>query len=163
MAGWEGETWLDVRQVSVLRPIMEARADLAKAKGAQAIEWDNIDVYLQEDSGYEGQITAAHQVAYVRMLADITHARGMAAVYKNLPELAGQLEPYFDAAIAEQAYEFSEVDPYMVFPRNGKALWVVEYRGSLDCADAARRGIFLARYPRDLDGPPVQACAGSVR
>ncbi len=45
------EKWLDIRQLDVLRPIMEARLDLCKAKGFDAAEPDNVDGY-SNDSGF---------------------------------------------------------------------------------------------------------------
>ncbi|PYR60326.1 MAG: endo alpha-1,4 polygalactosaminidase, partial [Acidobacteria bacterium] len=43
--GWEGEKWLDIRNLDVLGPIMEARMDLCKAKGFDGVEPDNVDGY----------------------------------------------------------------------------------------------------------------------
>jgi len=43
--GWPGEKWLDVRQLSILGPIMSQRAQSCKAKGFDAIDWDNLDGY----------------------------------------------------------------------------------------------------------------------
>lgn len=154
--GWAGERWLDVRALSTLRPIMEARADLAKSKGFDAIEWDNIDGYLNS-TGFT--ISAAQQVAYVRMLADICHARGMAAIQKNLPDQVAALVSYFDGCLAEEAYRYSEVTPYLAYPQAGKPLWVIEYTGTLNCADAQAKGIYLAKYPLDLNGAPTSVCA----
>lgn len=59
--GWAGENWLDVRQLDVLAPIMSARADVAKTKGFDGIEWDNVDGYTN-NPGFP--LTRAHQIAY---------------------------------------------------------------------------------------------------
>lgn len=156
--GWAGENWLDIRQISVLQPIMEARADLARSKGAKAIEWDNVDGYLN-NTGFP--LTKADQMAYNKMLAKVAHDRGLAAIQKNDGDDTAALLPFFDACLAEQAYQYNEVDAYMAYPQAGKPLWVIEYKAglTLNCADAHSRGIFLAKYPLDLDGPPSTVCA----
>ncbi len=42
--GWAGERWLDTRSANV-RAIMAARMDLAKSKGCDGVEPDNVDGY----------------------------------------------------------------------------------------------------------------------
>ena len=152
--GWEGERWLDIRQLDILRPIMEARADIALAKGAQAIEWDNIDGYA---NGAGFSLTKAHQVAYNTMLAEICHDRGLAAIYKNA-DLAIQLEPLFDALLIEEAYQWGDTNVFTPFINAGKPIWAIEYEGVLNCVDAGSKGIYLARYHIDLDRPPIEIC-----
>src|SRR5439155_3487853 len=56
--GWPGEQWLDVRQWQALRSIIEARMDLCRSKGFDAIELDNVDGY-SNDTGFP--LTAADQ------------------------------------------------------------------------------------------------------
>ena len=46
--GWAGETWLDVRQIEVLRSIMGARMDMARDKGCDGLEPDNVDAYTNK-------------------------------------------------------------------------------------------------------------------
>ena len=41
--GWPGEKWLDIRQTSVLLPIMEARVQKCRQAGFDGVEWDNVD------------------------------------------------------------------------------------------------------------------------
>ena len=45
VGGFPDEKWLDVRDQTTLRDIMRARFNLAKAKGFDAVEMDNIDGY----------------------------------------------------------------------------------------------------------------------
>jgi hypothetical protein len=40
---WKGERWLDVRQLSILEPIMAARFQMCAQKGFDAVDPDNID------------------------------------------------------------------------------------------------------------------------
>jgi hypothetical protein len=152
--GWSGERWLDIRRLDVLRPIMEARADLALAKGAQAIEWDNVDGYLNR-TGF--RLTKSDQLAFNRMLAQIAHERGLAAIQKNAPDLVPDLVGNFDAVLAEEAYRYREISAYQPYRDAGKAVWVAEYRSrDFNWADARSRGMFLGLYKVALDGPPVR-------
>lgn len=153
--GWAGEKWVDVREVAILQSIMEARADIAVAKGAHAIEWDNLDIW-QQSSGFP--ITQADTQVWLQMLADITHSRGLAAIFKNTPDLAVWASTRFDGCIAEEAYQWDEIATYMPWRNAGKPVWAIEYTGTLDCSDANSRGIYLAKYPVDLDGAPTATC-----
>ena len=44
MANWPDETWLDIRSLNVQK-IMAARIQLAKSKGCDAVDPDNVDGY----------------------------------------------------------------------------------------------------------------------
>src|SRR5438876_1668228 len=78
--GWPGEKWLDIRRIDVLGPIMEARMDLCKQKGFDAVEPDNIDGYANK-SGFS--LTAQDQLQYNTWLAAAAHARGLSIGLKN--------------------------------------------------------------------------------
>ena len=152
--GWPGERWLDVTRHDVLEPIMRERARLARAKGFDAIEWDNVDVYANPNTGVS--VSAADQLAYNRLLARIAHDHGLAAVLKNDAGQVAALEPVFDGCLAEEAYEYDEVDAYAPFLDAGKWLGICEYRGPLDCPDARERGLHVIRKHRRLGpGRPV--------
>lgn len=153
--GWPGERWLDIRQVAILKPIMEARVAVAKAKGANAIEWDNLDLFNQ-NSGFS--ISQAQTRVWLQMLADITHEAGLAAIFKNTPELSSWAVNIFDGVITEEAYQYSEVSSYSAWYRSSKPMWDIEYRGTLNCSDAVSKGFYLARFPLDLNGAPVAVC-----
>ena len=54
-SGFSDERWLDIRQWNILGPIMTARFNMAKAKGCDGIEPDNVDGYdttAHESSGF---------------------------------------------------------------------------------------------------------------
>jgi hypothetical protein len=48
---WPGERWLDVRQTSILEPIMADRLDRCKKKGFDGVDPDNLDGY-QNKTGF---------------------------------------------------------------------------------------------------------------
>lgn len=152
---WPGEKWLDIRQLDVLRPIMQNRVAVAKSKGAQAVEWDNLDLFNQ-NSGF--QINQTQTKNYLQMLADITHEAGLAAIFKNTPELSSWAVNIFDGVIVEEAYRYKEVTSYSAWYRSDKPMWAVEYTGTLNCTDAINKGFYLAKFPLDLNGAPSATC-----
>lgn len=126
LGGYPDERYLDIRQIAILRPIMDARLDRAKAKGCDGIEPDIDDGYL-EPTGFP--LTLAHQVAYDRAIADDAHARGMLILLKNgAGPLVAAMEPYTDAALNEQCNQYSECSFYSGFISHGKAVFQVEYK-----------------------------------
>ncbi|HWE11565.1 MAG TPA: endo alpha-1,4 polygalactosaminidase [Solirubrobacteraceae bacterium] len=97
--GWPGERWLDVRQLSAPAPIMRARFATCARKHFDAVEPDNMDGF---ENGTGFPITRGQQLAYDDWVARTVHGMGMAVFEKNLPELAGQLQPHFDGVLEEQ-------------------------------------------------------------
>lgn len=123
--GWPGERWLDIRQLSVLEPIMTARLEMCRQKGFDTVEPDNLDGY-ENHSGFP--IIAKEQLAYNRWIAGEAHSLGLSVALKNDPDQAAQLEPYFDFAIDEQCFQYQEcTEIYPVFHSAGKAVFEVEY------------------------------------
>ncbi|MGW1465762.1 endo alpha-1,4 polygalactosaminidase [Streptomyces sp. NPDC002308] len=137
---WDGERWLDVRQIAVLRPIMAKRFDMCRAKGFDAVEPDLVEAY-NNDSGFD--LTAGDQLAYNRMIAKLAHERGMAVGLKNdLPQIPALLKD-FDFAVNEECAEFDECAELTPFVRAGKAVFHVEYEvpAADFCADSRRLGL----------------------
>jgi len=124
--GWPGEKWLDIRRLDVLGPIMEARMDLCKQKGFDAVEPDNVDGYTNS-TGFP--LTAQDQIAYNKFLASAAHARGLSVGLKNDIDQVAALLPYFDWALNEQCFQYSECSTLLPFVAAGKAVFEVEYKG----------------------------------
>ena len=122
--GWPGERWLDIRQVGILKPIMEARLDLCKAKGFDAVEPDNVDGYANS-TGFP--LTYQDQIAYNTFIAQAAHARGLAVALKNDGGQVRDLVARFDFAIVEQCFEYDECDLYLPFIKAGKPVFIAEY------------------------------------
>jgi hypothetical protein len=122
--GWRGERWLDIRQVSLLRPLMERRFDMCRDKGFDAVEPDLVEGY-NNDTGFP--LTAADQLRYNRMIATIAHERGLAVGLKNdlpqIPDLIGD----FDFAVNEECAQYDECRLLAPFIAAGKAVFHVEY------------------------------------
>lgn len=105
---------------------MMARAQLARTKGCDGIDWDNVDGYTN-DSGFAAK--AADQIAYNTMLAKITHDLDMAVGLKNDLDQVSQLVSLFDFAVNEQCQDYQECFTLIPFIRAGKPVWAIDYGG----------------------------------
>ena len=121
--GWAGEKWLDTRSANV-RTIMAARMDLAKARGCDGVEPDNVDAY---NNGPGFALTANTQLDYNRYLAAQAHARGLKVGLKNDVDQLATLQPSFDFAVNEQCHQYNECSGYSVFTGANKPVFNAEY------------------------------------
>jgi hypothetical protein len=142
--GWTDERWLDIRQLSVLEPIMEARLQMCKEKGFDGVEVDNVDGY-ENDTGFP--LTAAEQLTYNEWLANAAHALGLSIGLKNDRGQVVQLEPYFDFSVDEECFVYSECNLLTPFVKAGKAVFEVEYalEPSQFCVQANALGFMAMR------------------
>lgn len=122
--GWPGEKWLDIRQIDVLAPIMQARLDECRAKGFDGIEPDNIDGFTN-DTGFP--LTYKDQLAYNIWLANEAHARGLSIGLKNDAEQVADLLPYFDWALTEDCFAEGWCEEMLPFIEAGKPVFAAEY------------------------------------
>jgi len=162
--GWPGEYWLDTRSTNV-RNIMLARLDLAKTKGCDAVEPDNVDGYTNS-TGFP--LTAATQLDYNQFLATQAHARGLGVALKNDVDQIATLQPSFDFAINEQCNEYTECGGYSAFTSNNKPVFNAEYaskyanntNGARDklCAASKAANIRTLVLPLALDGSFRYSC-----
>jgi hypothetical protein len=146
--GWPGENWLDVRNLTVLGPIMQARMDMCKSKGFDAIEPDNIDGYSNA-TGFP--LTAADQLTYNKYLADQAHARGMSIALKNDNDQGKDLLPYFDFALNEECFTYKECDYLSDFVHAGKAAFEVEYNLATTKFCPQANSLNINALKKDLD------------
>jgi hypothetical protein len=123
--GWPGERWLDVRRLSVLKPIMAARLDQCAVKGFDGVEFDNVDGYANA-TGFP--LTAYDQLVYDVWLANQAHLRGLSAALKNDLGQVRTLLPYFDYAVNEQCFQYQECGKLRPFVDAGKPVFQVEYK-----------------------------------
>lgn len=122
--GWPGEKWLDIRQIAILGPIMQARMDLCKSKGFDGVEFDNVDGY-SNNTGFP--LTYNDQLNYNTWLANQAHTRGLSVALKNDLGQVNDLLPYFDWALDEQCFQYTECGKLQPFINAGKAVMEVEY------------------------------------
>jgi hypothetical protein len=153
MAGWPGEKWLDVRQVSLLMPIMKKRMELAKSKGCDAVDPDNMDGYTN-DTGWQGTITYAHQLAYNKAIADQAHALGLSVGLKNDLEQIKDLSDLYDFGINESCMDYNECDYLKGFTVDkNKAVFAIDYNGksAATCTKAKSIKVDMVFKSRDLN------------
>ncbi len=142
-AGWPQERWLDIRHPA-LRPLIAARLDLARRKGCDGVDPDNVNGF-ENPTGFA--LTLAGQLRFNRWLAREAHRRGLLIVLKNTGALAGQLVRDFDAVVSESCLAYDECHLFEPFVRAGKPVWVLVYP-----AERSRRN--WQRRCRRLPGPP---------
>jgi hypothetical protein len=147
--GWPNERWLDIRATSVLGPLMASRMDVCRAKGFDGVEADLVDGYVAS-TGFP--LTAAQQLTYNRMLADLAHARGLSIGLKNDLDQVLALQPSFDFAVNEQCYEYSECSALVPFLSAGKAVFHAEYNRTTAqfCPTSKALGLSSIRKTLDL-------------
>jgi hypothetical protein len=130
---WEGERWLDIRAYTgTLGEIMKTRLDMCRDAGFDAVEPDNVDGY-GNDSGFP--LKAADQLAYNAWFANEAHKRGLSVALKNDVAQIPRLLPYFDFAVNEECWQYTECTTaqnggdygYDQFVKAGKAVFQVEY------------------------------------
>ena len=163
MDGWEGEYWLNINSENV-RKIMVERMELAKEKGCDGVDPDNVNGYLQ-DTGFN--ITYEDQLNYNIFLSKEAHKLGLSIGLKNDLEQIKDLVSYFDFAVNEECHQYDECDLLMPFIQNGKPVLNIEYdekyvnddiEFSKLCEDAHRRKFKTLVMPIDLDGSFVKSC-----
>lgn len=122
--GWKGERWLDIRQIDKLAPILLARLDLCQAKGFDALEPDNMEIYTN-NTGFP--LTYADQLKFALWLADEAHKRGLAIGQKNAADQVKELVNIYDFAITEDYFYYNEAEKMLPYIEAGKPVFAAEY------------------------------------
>ena len=122
--GWPGERWLDIRKIDKLAPIMLARLDLCKAKGFDALEPDNMEIYTN-DTGFP--LTFADQLKFALWLADEAHKRGLAIGQKNASDQVADLVHVYDFAITEDYFYYNDAESMLPYIQANKPVFAAEY------------------------------------
>ncbi|MBI1226939.1 MAG: endo alpha-1,4 polygalactosaminidase [Bacteroidetes bacterium] len=131
--GWEGEKWLDIRQIDKLAPILRARLDMIKDKGFDAIEPDNIDSFENPDTGFPLSESKAKE--FCRWLIEEAHARNLSIGQKNATELAPALVASFDWLLTEDAFVDDFYEDAKIYVEKGKAVFFTEYTDQITAQD----------------------------
>jgi hypothetical protein len=162
---WPGERWLDIRSDNV-RKIMLARLDLAKTKGCDGVEPDNVDG-VSNKTGFPLQ--DQDQITYNRWLADEAHLRGLSVGLKNDTDQISVLAQYFDFAVNEECHEQNECNVYSTVIAANKPVFNAEYlsdyvsntNGARDtlCAAAKTEKFATLVLPLQLDGSFRYSCS----
>jgi hypothetical protein len=124
IVGWPGQKWVDFRS-SVVRNIIKGRFDLAKQKGCDGLEPDDVDA-ISNNPGFP--LTANDQLDFCRFLATEGHARGMSVGLKNNLDQVPMLVADFDFAVNEECVQYNECGSVSPFITAGKAVFHAEYQ-----------------------------------
>ncbi|KMV29822.1 endo alpha-1,4 polygalactosaminidase [Photobacterium swingsii] len=135
--GWPGERWLDIRSTNVFS-IMTKRLELAKEKGCDGVELDNMDGYTN-NTGVN--LTNTDQLAYNRVVANTAHQLNLSIGLKNDLDQILELVDYYDFAINESCTEYNECHLLNPFIQNGKAVLNAEYLKKYVDDEAARNAM----------------------
>lgn len=156
LEGWEDERWLDISKIELLAPIMEKRLDLAKEKGCDGVDPDNVDGY-QNNNGLS--LTYEDQLAYNKWLAEEAHKRGLSIGLKNDLDQIPELVDYFDFALNEQCFYYDECEKLLPFIEKDKAVFGVEYELKTGefCTKANNLNFDWLKMDYDLNGTRI-AC-----
>jgi len=151
--GWQGENWLDIRQIELLAPIMRTRLDLCRDKGFDGIEPDNIDGYTN-DTGFP--LTYEDQLKYNLWLAEEAHARGLSIGLKNDSDQVADLLPNYDWALTEDCFAEGWCEDMTSFIQAGKPVFAAEYTDTgvtieQLCQEAKPLNFSLILKNRELD------------
>lgn len=125
--GWPHERWLDIRQLSILTPIMRARMEACAQKGFDGLEFDNAEDW-DNPTGFP--ITQGESAYYTAWMANQAHEIGLSVLVNNAPTNVAVLEPYMEALLFESCYkeQFCQMSAPMV--QAGKWVGGVEYEAA---------------------------------
>ncbi|PYH46354.1 endo alpha-1,4 polygalactosaminidase, partial [Aspergillus saccharolyticus JOP 1030-1] len=121
--GWPDEKWLDIRSANVRR-VLAARLDLARQKGCDGVDPDNVDGY-DNDNGLG--LTAADAVSFIGWLASEAHARGLSIGLKNAGSIIADVIGQMQWCVNEQCAEMDECQVYAPFVQQNKPVFHIEY------------------------------------
>ncbi|KAK9357638.1 glycoside hydrolase [Lipomyces starkeyi] len=139
--GWPNEKWLKLSSSNV-REIMLSRLDLAKEKGCDGVDPDNVDGY-DNDNGLD--LTEDDSVDFVNFLAEATHDLNMSLGLKNsYPSVNEQCVPYDECSI------------YAAFTAVGKPT-VTRAQKNTACNNSGTRNFSTVIKNMDLDNW-IQTC-----
>ena len=145
--GYPDERWLDIRRIDLLAKPLEARFDLCRRKGFDAVEPDN-------DNGFTNRtgfpLTAADQLRFNRWVARQVHRRGMSVALKNDPEQAPKLSPPLRLRGGRAVLPVPRVRPVLALREAGQGRVRGRVRDRAGQLLQTRRRAALQRDPQEL-------------
>lgn len=137
---WPGEKWLNIRSSKVM-DIMTARIQLAKDKGCDGVDPDNVDGYDTDTAPAKAggfrpvtgfTLNQNDAITYMTKLAYATHTRGLAIGIKNAVDIVDKVGSFVEFAVNEQCVKYNECGRYQSFLNLKKPVFHVEYPSSDD-------------------------------
>jgi len=163
--GWDGEKFLDIRNIDALAPIIRARFDMIKEKGFDGIEPDNMDLNSWTTAELGFDITDEDVITYSKWIAKEAHIRGLSIGQKNATDLSDQLVAHFDWILLEDAFYDNIQEEAKIYITNNKAVFATEYTDLMSsshfentvCPKATALQFTAILKLRELDGY-VETC-----
>ncbi|KAH7086049.1 glycoside hydrolase superfamily [Paraphoma chrysanthemicola] len=121
--GWPGEKWARLGSQN-LRGIMKKRIEMAREKGCDGVDPDNVDGY-QNDNGLG--LTANDSIVFMQYLSSVTRPLNMSLGLKNAGSIISGVLPLVDFSVNEQCVEYNECSKFAAFIDAGKPVFHIEY------------------------------------
>ncbi|KAI4622598.1 uncharacterized protein J4E87_006165 [Alternaria ethzedia] len=121
--GWPGEKWLDLNSENVRR-VMKNRVDLAKEKGCDGVDPDNVDGY-QNNNGLS--LTPSSSISYLQYLSSLTNPLNLTLGLKNAGDIIPAVLPIVHFSVNEQCAKYGECSTFAPFIAAGKPVFHIEY------------------------------------
>ncbi|TMW60663.1 hypothetical protein Poli38472_000705 [Pythium oligandrum] len=144
---WENEFYVDTTNEAV-RAVMKARIELAKEKGCDGVDPDNVDA-MDNDSGLN--LTETTQLDYNKFLAKTAHDLDLAVGLKNDLAQVEDLVDDFDFAINEECIEMGDCGDLKPFIASNKPVFGIEYNGDRKRGCALAKELRFDTLYKDLD------------
>ncbi|KAL5339247.1 glycoside hydrolase superfamily [Aspergillus crustosus] len=138
---WPGESWIDIRSPAI-RAIMGARLDVARDKGCDGVDPDNVDGY-DNDNGLD--LTEADSVDYLNWLSGEARRRGLSIGLKNAGAIIERVIGGMQYSVNEQCAQYNECDVYAAFVAGVKPVFHIEYPKGDEVNDEVDVGERLVR------------------
>ncbi|MBP0462207.1 endo alpha-1,4 polygalactosaminidase [Streptomyces montanisoli] len=150
--GWD-EAVLDIRTAAKRKRIaakVDGWIDSCASKGFQAVEPDNFDTFTR----FPKLLTSNEAEAFIKLLSDHAHAKGLAIAQKNTSELAGDhASNGLDFAVAEECGRYDECGVYT--SAYGDHVIAIEYTASGLKKTCSGYGDRISVVRRDVDVSPI--------
>lgn len=149
--GWAGERYLNIRTRGVFN-VMQKRIQLAKEKGCDAIDPDNVDGFSNENNF---NLTPTDAITYIRKLARYAHSLGLGMGLKNAQDLLPAVMDVIQFAVNEEcALASGDCDPYLDLIEAGKPVFHVEYASKYTIQDG--KAIIFGERAEGMDSESLK-------
>ncbi|KAF1914213.1 glycoside hydrolase superfamily [Ampelomyces quisqualis] len=122
---WPGEKWINLNSKNV-REIMKKRVEMAKQKGCDGVDPDNVDGY-ENDNGVG--LTINDSIEYIRYLSMVTSPLNLTLGLKNAKGIISAVLPLVSFSVNEQCAQYNECNDFQPFIAAGKPVFHIEYPG----------------------------------
>ena len=144
--GWPGEKWLNLGSENVRR-IMKGRVDLAREKGCDGVDPDNIDGYVSTDlppchpfrlntrcanKTYQQNnnglsLTQSSSITFLQYISSLTAPLNLTLGLKNAGDIIPAVLPIVHFSVNEQCAKYGECATFAPFIAAEKPVFHIEY------------------------------------